>query len=660
MKVSYSLLKEFVPKLPPKDKLIELLSLRAFEAEEIPGESNIFEIKIPANRYSDAASYWGLARIISATLGIPAVIPGIRLPATSYKPKAKSFSVSIETKTCRGMRAWHISGLKVGPSPKWLADAVQSAGMNSINNVVDITNYVMIETGQPLHAFDYDRIAQHRMVIRPAEPGEELETLDGKKFKLNTNIAVIADAEKALDVAGIKGGKDSGITEQTTSILLTGGNWDGAVIYKTARALGLHTDASARFSHNLSPALTAIGVSRGAELIAELAGGKLGEAIAVGKLEVKPLTIPFDVKRFNGLTGFDLTAAQCFNYLKKLGFIIKGKNVVVPGNRTDVWGVEDLIEEVVNVHGYDRLTEQKPTIEMVPAKTDDTVILKDAVRDYLVRAGSDEAYTYSFIHELDATKHAPARAQTFALANPISAEVSTLRPRLLAGLIKTVLTNERTYEQGSIFEIGSVFWRLNTSIVEKTHCGLAGWGHGQQTTARVKGTVEGLLAHLGITYSTNAIDDPVSSLNRFLRTAQSMVFVSDGVTIGYVGVSASHPHITVAELYLSDIVKLPRNQRTFTELPKFPSVIRDLSTLADISLKSGDVIQTALEGKYPALTDATLADSFVGGKLPKDKKSLTFRFTFQMKDRTLTDAEVNATFAKLTTDLKFKFGFDIR
>lgn len=638
MKFSYHTLKQLVPGLPPIAELAEKITLHAFEVESITNDT--LEVKILPNRYSDAACYSGLAREIAAICNIPYKEP----KTAKLKPVVKK-AVPANTSMpnlCRRIATAYVENLRIAPSPDWLKNTLEISGIRSINNLVDITNYVMLETGQPLHPFDYEKIQGGKIIVRQAHDGEIMETLDGKKIALNPSILVLADEKNALDIAGIKGGAQAEITDTTKNIALTAANFDGAVIYKTAKRIGLISDASVRFSHNLNPALVDRGLYRALELIQKLCGGKLGIITDIYPKPIKPLAIICDVIKCNALTGCTLTDKEFFGYLIKLGFTIVGKKATPPIERTDIEGFHDLVEEVARLYGLERITPVAPRIMLTPLIPNAISACKDRARTLAVNAGYTEIYTHSF-----------NAVGEIVLENPLTIEESFLRASLLLGLKKAAEQNLRFTDEVKLFEIGSVFFKkTNHEPEEEIHLGLimSDKKNNADTNARaLRGSVEYLLNNLGI--------------EKYEFTEQgknALAVIIENEIVGVIEYEYNEYRHIIAEINLTKLVAHRTNIKEYQPIAKYPSITRDLSIVIDKHIRIGKIIECIQKAAtHDVIQKLYFINKYEDKKLGENKHSITLRIIFSSDIQTLTDDKVNYEIEQIVTVLKENFQVEI-
>ena len=375
MKFSYSLIKKFVPELKSKSQLVEALMMHSFETTSI--KDNIINVDLPPNRYSDAASHLGIAREAAAALNLKLQYEEIRSPKINRKfQDVEPLKIEVkDQKLCPRYTTQYFENIKIQPSPSWLQKILKDCGLRPINNIVDIMNYVMLEVGQPLHAFDFDKINSSKIIVRLAKKGESITSIDGVNYKLEPDILVISDLKQLLAIAGIKGGRHAEVSKKTTRIVIESANFDPVSIYKSSKKLNLVTDASVRFANNLSLELAMIGLERAANLLVEVTGARPGtrsDSLA------KPLPhhlIKFDIQKFNHLIGLQMDNKAAGNYLQRLGFKNMSKDKwEVPALRLDIQDDQDLAEEIIRLFGYNKLQSQAPHIALRPSESDDLLL----------------------------------------------------------------------------------------------------------------------------------------------------------------------------------------------------------------------------------------------------------------------------------------------
>ena len=637
MKFNYKTLERLLPNIPPIEMIAEKITAHLFEIESC--ENGELNIKVLPNRYADAACYRGLAREIAAICKIPFKDPKIVVLKPQHKNKIQPF---IEVPNlCRRLMACRIEGISLGKSPLWMQETLETYGIRSINGIVDITNFVTIETGQPLHAFDADKMEGNELVARQAHEGEIVETLDGKKITLNPSALVLSDARHALDIAGIKGGTRAAITNKTKNIVLTAGNFDGTLIYKTAKRIGIATDASVRFSHTISPALAEHGILRARELIMEICGGKAGIVCDAYPKPVKAVPIVFDIERFNAFTGLSLTEVYCFTELKKLGFTVAGKKVTPPLERTDIQRFEDVMEEVMRLYGYAKVPDTPPRIAVSVTAREPMRALKDSVQDILVSLQCTEILTGSF-----------TQSGEVMLENPLTTEQSFLRSSLVRGLENALIHNAKFFDTVALFEIGSIFnKKTNHDPVEEVCCGIAYMRKGaraEEVFRTVRGIVEELLARLGVAHCVLAEEN------------KTLAVIVTGEPVGTVMRLETARTGAYAELSLAQLLPFISRAKQYAPIPQYPSILRDTSFVVEKTIKVGALMDAAWHDAPKDLTDIRFMGIYDGTGVPAGKKSVTLRFVFQSPDRTLTDAEADKFYGYIEDAMRELVAFEIK
>lgn len=664
MKFSYALLKQLIPKAPPLKKIAEEFNARSFEIEEFEGD--MLDVKIYSNRYSDAASHLGIARETSAIFGL-----ALKDPRASSKklPKQKGLvKIKIEDKdACIRYSARVFDIPKVAESPAWMQKILRTCGINPINGIVDVMNYVMLEIGQPLHAFDAGKLANRngvtQMSVRMAKKGEKLNTLDSQTIPLDPDMLVIADSEKPLALAGIKGGLESGVTTATTRIIVEAANFGSRGVFRTSRRLNLRTDAGVRFEHGLSPELVEWGMERATSMLTEL-GARLIDWDEAYPKKATDRIIGFDTETYENLIGAPVTPARAKTIFGKLGFVVESRGgksahsmkIKVPSWRPDLGDTEDLVEEVARIEGYNTFSPEAPMFAIAPAYPDDFVEIKDAVRDVLVAFGLDEVYNGTFLGPVDLEEGKGLMPlfqewQAVKVANPLSEERSLLRPSLSHLLRRTVIDNGRFFEKIKCFEVGKVFAMQKGVIRERLALGIAiAAKRDAGVILEAKGIVEALLREFGVKDFS-------------LEERQDVLHVSAGAKkLGTIVLALTGKHFigAFAELDLEELIRLRQSQKVFKVLPRFPSVTRDLSLLIDASMRVGTLMEEIRKTNPKLLESFELVDEYSDSQLKSQgKRSLTFRFVFQALTHTLSEEDVNAQMKKITNTLA-QMGVQVR
>lgn len=677
MKFSYNWLKDFLPQLPPPQQLAEILTLKSFEVERVEKINNdhLLEINLTPNRYADCSGHLGLAREISALLNLK-----IKEPKISLKENKESVPsvllVKIENKNdCPRYSARIIFDVEIKPSPSWLKERLEICGLQSINNVVDATNYIMLQTGQPLHAFDYDKLTGTKIksiIVRRAKNGENILTLDNNSYQLNEEILLIADREKPLAIAGIKGGKVAEIDEKTKRIVIESANFDPVLIHRASRFLNLKTDASLRFERGLSPVLTTFALNQVAFLIQKITGGKILKGIVdIYPQKLSRKILGFDLKKFHNFAGLEISKTEIKKIFQKLRLkIIKETKtnlfLEIPPERIDLEIFEDLAEEILRFYDYNQIPEKPPFSILVPAVKNEEIEFRQQFKKFLTSLGLNEVYNYSFISKKDLLNWQINPEEVLALENPASEETAYLRPTLLINLLKNSGSNFRFFKEVKIFEIGKVFQKAPFSPYEEWR--VAGLISRKEKDPllflEMKGILEKLFEFFGFwDYKFNDLEN-----NLWLLTGRSAEIKSDQESFGFIGeLSPNLTQIyndgyqTVAfELDLLKIMKAIQEEREYQPLPKYPAVIRDLSILVNKEIRVSEILNIIYQSETKILRDVDLFDIYEGENLPEEKKSLSFHLIFQAEDHTLTNEEVGEALAKIIANLQEKLKAEIR
>ncbi|MFX1269494.1 MAG: phenylalanine--tRNA ligase subunit beta, partial [Promethearchaeota archaeon] len=557
-----------------------------------------------------------------------------------------------------------------------------ACGMRPINNIVDVTNYVMLELGQPLHAFDYERIRGKKIIVRRAAANESIISLDGMERSLSRDMLVIADEQRAVAIAGVMGGANSEVVEETTSILLEAANFNPASIHYTSHHLGLVSEASMRFERGIRPELTVPALRRATQLMVELGGGKAARGIVdvyPGKREPSP--VPLHPERSKKLLGVEFPREQIISTLTSLGFecqqTSKGQILATPPYwRSDISLEEDLIEEVARIIGYDHI----PTTmlsQSIPHHTPSHLqTLEAEIRHSLTGAGFQEVLTYS-LSGLEALNRLRPETGRFLLlplrvANPMTAEQEYLRPTLRANLLATLASNRRHEEEGiCIFELGKIYLKREKDLPNEplSLCGLLSGARndlswlgdgGQLNFYDAKGMVEALFRHLGIEVSFLPSDDET------LHPLRQAAIIIQEKKVGVVG--ELHPRVVemfdlgetayLFEIDVTALLPVATEHRMFQPIPRYPATVRDIALIVDTSVTHQQVVDT-IKG-FSLVKQVTIFDVYSGKQVPAGKKSMAYRITYQSLNHTLTDEEVNKVQEQILSRLSKQLGATLR
>ncbi len=664
MKFSYNWFQSyFKSKLPEPEKLAQILTMKFAEVEQVRKRGNdyILDIDVRPNRAGDCFSHLGVSREIAAILNLKQKAKTNEKLNENKTLKAKDFlKVEIKDKSvCPRYTARVITDAKVISSPVWMQQRLQTCGLRPINNIVDIANYVMLETGQPLHAFDGNKLLGHKIIVRFANQGEKLTTLDNQDFVLDKSVLVIADTQKALGIAGIKGGGNSGVDRKTKTVVLESANFNPLTIRRGSKKLGLRTDASTRFEHGLDPNLTATAIDRAALLMQELAKGK----VCSGRVDfypqkVLPRKIVLHIDKVNSLLGTDLESVQVRQLLAKLGLESSGATVKIPTLRQDLNIEQDLIEEVGRLFGYEKIKAVMPQVLLIPPPVNFEVFWQDKIRDCLKQAGFTEIWNYNFVSERDDEIFAFPKRNLVELDNPLSLEFKFLRPSLLPNLLKNIEKNIVNFPEIMIFELGKVFNKQGLDVSEKTM--VAGMTNADNLPF-IKGTAEFLLKALGVAGKIK-LCSCLAKENNWFRPKQTGLIFARNQEIGSLGQVSPEIlrklgideklKIIYFEFSFERMQELVSSQKVYQPLPKYPVVTRDLAVLVPEQTSLEEVEKEININASPLLTKIDLFDSYQGKGLPGKTKSFAFRLIFQAPDRTLTSQEIDAVIKQIVENLE--------
>lgn len=679
MKIPINWLKEYVDIDISIEELAHKLTMAGLEVvgmEKIAGDT-VFEIEVTTNR-PDWLGIYGVAREVAAITAKKLKPIDSKLQASDIPNK--KIDVKIEDKKdCPRYTARIIDAVKVGPSPEWLVRKIEAVGLRSVNNVVDITNFVLFELGQPLHAFDYDKLSGAKIIVRRAQKGEEFTTIDGEKRTLDREELVIADSDSAVALAGIMGGLNTEVSASTKTILLESACFDPPLIRRTAKRLGLTSESSYRFERRIDLECVALASNRAAALICDICGAKAQKNFqdeGTKKLARKPIAL--DLQYANSLLGVKIKEAQMEKILKSLGFSTSKKQGTIlatpPSYRNDAKKDVDLIEEIARIWGYDNIPVKLPSVipahEYAPKAKDK--IVGDLARDILVSLGLDEVITYSLIGKAQFDNAKLNQQDAVCLSNPLSSEQGLLRTSLIPTMLECILWNiNRKNTDLKLFEIGRVYQkskqqapleenRLCAAITGKRH---DDWlrKDAQVNFYDLKGIVEEFLNRLGIAkYKITPSD------NQMLSNSASAEITIDGRRAGITGLIKRdiakafdlEQDVYILELDLDQVVKDAVLEKKYVPLAKHPSAYRDISIILDQGINSYEI--TSLIEQQPNVTSVRVFDQYIGEKIPQGKKSLAFSIEYQRKDRTLTDEEVNSSHSSIIKALEEKFSAKLR
>ncbi len=635
--------------------------------------NSVFEYEITSNRV-DCFGIIGLAREAAATFRKEFHPPVVT--ATGNNEDVNDYvKVSVEdTKLCPRYTARVVKNIKIAPSPEWMQRRLAAQGIRPINNIVDITNYVMEEYGQPMHAYDLDTIAGHQIVVKRAEKGQKFVTLDGQERTLDDSVLMICDGEKAIGIAGIMGGENSMITDDVKTMLFEAACFDGTNIRLSSKKVGLRTDASGKFEKGLDPNNAIEAMNRACQLIEELGAGEVvGGVVDVYTTVKEGRNIPFEPEKYNRLLGTDIAPETMLDYFKMLdlGYDKEKNEILVPSWRQDLECDADIAEEVARFYGYDKIPTSLPSGEATTGKLSFKLRVEKLARDIAEFCGFSQAMTYSFespkvFDKLLLPADSPLR-ETVVITNPLGEDFSIMRTVSLNGMLASLATNyNRRNQNVRLYELGNIYLPKQTPVTElpeeRMQFTLGMYGEGDFYT--MKGVVEELFDKLGM--HEKAEYDP-SDKKSFLHPGRQADIVYHGNVIGYLGeihptVAANYAikeRVYVAVLDMPYVVEYASFDRKYRGIAKFPAVTRDLSMVVPKEVLAGDIEKVFDEKGGQYLERYALFDIYEGAQIKRGYKSIAYTLTFRAQDKTLEDADIQNAMNKILKKLE-ELGIELR
>ena len=693
MRILVSWLRDFVDVTASPDEIAKTMSVRGFAVEglehidwnssenRIAKADAVIDFEVTGNR-PDCMCVMGMAREIATAFNLPMRRPvargksgdeedGSSLRLASLKAVDKSdIDVVIENPELCPRYAGAVADVTVGPSPGWMQARLQAAGVRPISNIVDVTNYVLLEMGQPMHAFDFTKLAGAQIVVRTPRAGESIRTLDGQARELGGDMLAIADAERPVAIAGVMGGADSEVTEGSTVIVLESAYFNPLSVRRTSRKLALKTEASMRFERGLDPRLPVTAMERACALLETVGAGRArGTLVDRYPTRVEPRALRLRRDKIAGLLGAAVPDADVKRILESLGFTLRdgtngGWDVNIPTRRVDITREVDLIEEVARHYGFDRLPSTFPPLTAAPPPIDPRIGRARHLRSVMTAAGFSEAMTFGFVAAAAAAPFA-AEGELVPIANPLSENFAVLRPSALPSLVDAVAHNRRREQVDvRLFEIGARFSRTDGErrSLACAWTGAAGAEHWSGGAREVdffdmKGVVERVGDALRLELTTEAHRE------NWLVAGRSAAILAGGTRVGVVGQLApaiadahglpSNDAVYVAEIDLdaADAIA-PKEEGRVEPLPRYPSVTRDISILVDAALPAESVRATIRDAAPAILVQVREFDRYQGKGVPEGQVSLSLRLTFRASDRTLTDSEIQIVMDGILAALK--------
>ncbi len=644
------------------------------DAIELLGlHDTVFEYEVTSNRV-DCYSVLGIAREAAATFRKPFVPPVVEVKENDEKVEDYVSVEVLDQDLCSRYCARVCTNIKIGPSPEWMQRRLAKSGIRPINNLVDITNYVMEEYGQPMHAFDLDTIAGHKIVVKRAKDGDTFVTLDGQERKLDSEVLMICDAEKAVGIAGIMGGENSMITDDVKTVLFESATFQGVNIRKSAKRVGLRTDASGKFEKGLDPRNAEAAINRACQLIQELGYGDVVGGMLDVKTEFKPLVVlPFEPKRINALLGTDISDEEMLAIFKmaEIEYDAATNMLTVPSFRQDVLAMADLAEEVARFYGYDKIPTSLPGGESTAGKLPFKLIVEAKAREIAEANGFSQGMCYSFESPKVFDKLLlPADSElrnTVTISNPLGEDFSVMRTISLNGMLTSLATNyNRRNKDVKLYELANIYLPKQIPMTElpdeRMQFTLGFYGDGDFFT--MKGVVEQFLTTVGL---NKKVEYDPKNKKTFLHPGRQADMIYDGVKIGYLGevhptVCANYDLNTKAYVAVIDmplIVERASFDHKYVGVSKFPAVTRDISMTVPKSVLVGDIEKVITQRGGKILESVNLFDVYEGSQIKEGFKSVAYSISFRAKDRNLEEADITGAMKKILNGLE-QLGAELR
>ena len=633
----------------------------------------VFEYEITSNRV-DCFSVVGIAREAAATFR-KEFHPPVVTETGNDEDVNDYIKVRVEnTDLCPRYCARVVKNVKIGPSPVWMQRRLASVGIRPINNLVDITNYVMEEYGQPMHAYDLDTLAGHQIVVKNAAEGAKFTTLDGQERTMDQDVLMICDGEKAVGIAGIMGGENSMITDDVTTMLFEAACFDGVNIRKSSKRVGLRTDASGKFEKGLDPNNAMDALNRACQLVEEMGAGEVvGGAVDVYSKKKEPVRVPFDAAKINRMLGTDISEEEMIGYFKKidLGYDAETKEVIAPTFRHDLFRIADLAEEVARFYGYDNIPTTLPDGEATTGKLTFKLRIEQVARDIAEFCGFSQGMSYSFespkvFDKLRLPEDSQLR-KTVDIMNPLGEDYSVMRTTSLNGMLTSLATNyNRRNKNVRLYELGNVYLPKSLPLTElpeeRMQFTLGMYGDGDFFT--MKGVVEEFFEKIGM-HEKEKYDPDAGKT--YLHPGRQANIIYDGKVVGYLG--EIHPEVAdaygigerayVAVIDMPEILPYATFDRKYTGIAKYPAVTRDLSLVVPHAVLAGQIEEIFDQRGGYILESYQLFDIYEGAQIEKGFKSMAYSLVFRAHDKTLGENEISAAMKKIMNGLN-GLGIELR
>lgn len=652
----------------PEDAIVGESAIKALGLDDV-----IFEYEITSNRV-DCYSVLGIAREAAATFGKKFVPPVVK--ETGNEEKAEDYiKVIVEDQNlCSRYCARVVKNIKIGPSPKWMQRCLAANGIRPINNLVDITNYVMEEYGQPMHAYDLDKISGQQIVVRRAAENEKFVTLDGQERTMDENVLMICDGEKAVGIAGIMGGKNSMITDDVHTVLFEAACFDGPNIRLSSKRIGLRTDASGKFEKGLDPNNAQAAIDRACQLMEELGAGEVvGGMVDVYSKKKEPVRVPFEPEKINDLLGTEISREQMLAYLEKveLHYDETTNEIVAPTFRHDIFRTADIAEEVARFYGYDNIPTTLPKGEATTGKLPFKLRIEEVARDVAEYCGFSQGYCYSFespkVFDKLQIPQGDMLRNAISISNPLGEDFSIMRTISLNGMLTSLATNyNRRNKNVRLYELGNVYLPKSLPLTElpeeRMMFTLGMYGDGDFFD--MKGVIEEFFDQVGM---HKKVDYDPKAGKSFLHPGRQALISYEGDLVGYLG--EVHPVVAdtygigtrayVAVIDILHVVNHATFDRKYEGIAKFPAVNRDISMVVPKDIMVGQIEHMIAQRGGKILENYELFDIYEGSQIQEGYKSVAYSITFRSKEKTLEEAEVSSAMKKILNGLE-SLGIQLR
>ncbi|MFR2719381.1 MAG: phenylalanine--tRNA ligase subunit beta [Ruminococcus sp.] len=652
----------------PEDAIVGESAIKALGLDDV-----IFEYEITSNRV-DCYSVLGIAREAAATFGKKFVPPVVK--ETGNEEKAEDYiKVIVEDQNlCSRYCARVVKNIKIGPSPKWMQRCLAANGIRPINNLVDITNYVMEEYGQPMHAYDLDKISGQQIVVRRAAENEKLVTLDGQERTMDENVLMISDGEKAVGIAGIMGGENSMITDDVHTVLFEAACFDGPNIRLSSKRIGLRTDASGKFEKGLDPNNAQAAIDRACQLMEELGAGEVvGGMVDVYSKKKEPVRVPFEPEKINDLLGTEISREQMLAYLEKveLHYDETTNEIVAPTFRHDIFRTADIAEEVARFYGYDNIPTTLPKGEATTGKLPFKLRIEEVARDVAEYCGFSQGYCYSFespkVFDKLQIPQGDMLRNAISISNPLGEDFSIMRTISLNGMLTSLATNyNRRNKNVRLYELGNVYLPKSLPLTElpeeRMMFTLGMYGDGDFFD--MKGVIEEFFDQVGM---HKKVDYDPKAGKSFLHPGRQALISYEGDLLGYLG--EVHPVVAdtygigtrayVAVIDILHVVNHATFDRKYEGIAKFPAVNRDISMVVPKDIMVGQIEHMIAQRGGKILENYELFDIYEGSQIQEGYKSVAYSITFRSKEKTLEEAEVSSAMKKILNGLE-SLGIQLR